>query len=329
MLTPPQLPELPPSRPDDPRLNEVFGRGSLDGRALQPGQPVLLGFPVDEGIRRNGGRVGAAGAPDAIRGWLYRLAPTDAHLGLDIRSLSPVDLGDLAPALSLEESQAKLGAIVGEILKVGAIPIILGGGHETAYGHFLGYCHAGLRPAIINFDAHLDIRVPVGGLGNSGTPFRQAMDHETAPLEPGRYACLGIQPRTTSVAHWQFCQERGDLLAVAETLRGNLAAQFDRVCAQLGQSGSPIYVTVDADVVSAADVPGVSAPNSSGLAGHELLVCARNAGRNPRVRSFDLVEINPKLDSDSRSSRWAATMVWHFLIGLSARPKTAAESEPG
>jgi hypothetical protein len=33
-----------------------------------------------------------------------------------------------------------------------------------------------------------------------------------------------------------------------------------------------------------------------------------------------LVEINPRFDPDGHSARWAALVVWHFLIGLSARP---------
>ena len=34
------------------------------------GDVVLVGFPHDEGVRRNGGRVGAAKAPDVVRKWV-------------------------------------------------------------------------------------------------------------------------------------------------------------------------------------------------------------------------------------------------------------------
>src|ERR687884_322191 len=49
---------------------------------------------------------------------------------------------------------------------------VLVGGHETAYGHYLGYVRAGRPVGIINLDAHLDLRPVEGGRGNSGTPFR-------------------------------------------------------------------------------------------------------------------------------------------------------------
>jgi arginase family enzyme len=83
--------------------------------------------------------------------------------------------------------------------------------------------------------------------------------------------------------------------------------------------GCQVYVSIDSDVASSADVPGVSAPNLLGLAGVELCIAARLAGASTVVTSFDVVEVNPSLDRDGRSSRWAALVVWNFLAGLTSR----------
>jgi formiminoglutamase len=80
-----------------------------------------------------------------------------------------------------------------------------------------------------------------------------------------------------------------------------------------------VYVTLDADAVRAADVPGVSAPNPVGLEGAEVAAWARLAGQSPAVASFDVVEINPRHDRDGQSARWAALVVWNFLVGLARR----------
>ena len=80
----------------------------------------------------------------------------------------------------------------------------------------------------------------------------------------------------------------------------------------MGPEG-PVYVTIDADAVQEADVPGVSAPNPLGLAGTEVAACARLAGRSAGVSSMDLVEINPHYDRDGQSARWAAVVLWNFL----------------
>ncbi len=267
MLTAPCLPDFPAARIDDPRLREVIVSGLKEPQTLQPGQAVLLGFPIDEGVRRNGGRIGAAGGPDAIRGWLYRLTPMDAPSGLNIRTVHLLDWGNLRPLQTLEESQRALGLAVGHILGKGAVPIVLGGGHETAFGHFLGYVNAGIRPAIVNLDAHLDVRPAIGGLSTSGTSFRQAMQHERAPLEPGRYACLGLQAPSVSREHWEFCRLRGDILVTAEEMRGRSSEMLARTCTAFEQLEKPIYLSVDADVAAAADVPGVSTPILPALRG--------------------------------------------------------------
>ena len=69
-------PGLPP-RFDDPRLGECVEFWNGGPLSLSPGQPVVIGFPQDEGVRRNFGRPGALQAPSEIRHWLYRLSPWD------------------------------------------------------------------------------------------------------------------------------------------------------------------------------------------------------------------------------------------------------------
>src|SRR5262249_9182535 len=84
-----------PDRPDDPRLGSVIGGRAGDLTVFQAGRPVLLGFPQDGGVSRNGGREGAHLAPAAIRHWLYRLVAADPVTGADLGELGPIDLGDL------------------------------------------------------------------------------------------------------------------------------------------------------------------------------------------------------------------------------------------
>ncbi len=98
-----------------------------------------------------------------------------------------------------------------------------------------------------------------------------------------------------------------------------LGATFRQECDRLAADGCPVHVTLDSDVVRQADVPGVSAPNPLGLSGRTVAACAAVAGAHPAVSSFDLVEINPSLDRDGQSARWAALVIWHFLTGLARR----------
>src|SRR6516162_11827277 len=86
-LEPASLPNNFVRRADDPRLIDgvefwnggpaAHKPGRTDLNPFNPGRAVILGFPQDEGVRRNHGRPGAAQAPDEIRSRLYRLTPWD------------------------------------------------------------------------------------------------------------------------------------------------------------------------------------------------------------------------------------------------------------
>jgi len=306
-----------PRRPDDPRLGQIAEYWQGHEAALRPGRAALLGFPQDEGIRRNGGRPGAADGPAAIRRWLQRLTPWEPFCKVDLSLAPPLDLGDMRIAGSLEQSQANLGQVVAELLKRRLVPVVLGGGHETAYGHFLGYVGANLPVAAVNIDAHLDVRPLLDGQGHSGSPFRQMLEHPTQPLSG--YACLGAQPGYVSRAHQEYVERRGQRIVWSVDCRHRL---FEPVMAQMqafSKAGHAVYASIDADAFRAADVPGVSAPNPAGIPGDAALTCALYLGRSPAVTSFDLVEISPPHDRDHQSARWAALVVWHFLVGLAQR----------
>ena len=288
--------------------------------AFCAGRPVLIGFPQDEGVRRNGGRPGAAEAPTRIRHWLYRLTPPV--------SFSLLDLGNVRVGADLEASQEALAAVVAAVAAAGAIPIVLGGGHETALGHYLGLTCAGGPVGVINLDAHLDVRPTLAGKGHSGSPFRQMMEDAARPLAPDRYVCLGAQPSAVSAAHHQFVTGRGGIVRGAAEVRGQLGRYFREQCERLAGHGCPVYVSLDADVVRAADVPGVSALNPLGLDGVEVCQCLGQAGASTAVAALDVVEINPRFDRDELSARWAALAVWSFLAGLATRPSTPDGDKP-
>lgn len=81
----------------------------------------------------------------------------------------------------MEEGQKLLGMAVEKILDLALFPIVLGGGHETTFGHFQGHLadmkkkETPLDMGIINFDAHFDLR-PYENGPSSGSMFRQIAD---------------------------------------------------------------------------------------------------------------------------------------------------------
>jgi formiminoglutamase len=292
----------------DPRIRDLLGR------ALSPGVPALvslIGFPCDQGVTRNSGRAGAAEAPSAIREALARLTP-DAESPEAFRHVveRTADLGDVELAGDLEQDQDRLGERIAPVLAGGGMVIVLGGGHETTYGHFLGYVRAGLPVTLINWDAHCDVREPVNGLGTSGTPFRQALAHPSGLAQ--RYMVAGLQPHAVAAAHLDFVRSRGEAVWRQDVTRATAVNLY-------AMPRTAILASFDLDAVDRAHAPGVSAPNSAGLSVDLWLEAAYRAGFAANIRSADVVELNPRVDRDGQTTTLAALTVWCLLKGVSDR----------
>ncbi len=273
---------------------------------------VLIGFPCDEGVRRNHGRPGAAKGPSAIREALFKLTPGGKKPQRMLNLLSALhDEGDLKLGDDMEENQEILSESVASHLTNGTIPIILGGGHETSFGHFLGYVKTERKVHIVNWDAHTDVRPCLEGKGHSGTPFNQAVLHSSNTCLG--YTVVGLQEHLVAPGHIEFLNDH-DCRYVWKRKVSDKTVK--RVYSKIS---SPIMATFDIDAVDQAHAPGVSSPTANGLSPHLWLQAARMAGRNRQVASFDLVEFNPDYDCDGQTARLAALTVWSFLNGLAKR----------
>ena len=110
-------------RGDTRRLAHIVR--AYDGQA-KAGEGVLLGFACDAGVARNQGR----GRPGRHPQFLA---------GLPAHGLTRLDAGDVArEGDALEAAQDALGQRVAALLGQGARPLVLGGGHEIAWGSFQG-----------------------------------------------------------------------------------------------------------------------------------------------------------------------------------------------
>jgi formiminoglutamase len=305
-ISPPEA-SLRDVTPNDQRV------GHLLGTSLGPGatpRAVLLGFPSDIGVRRNGGRAGAAEGADALRKALYRLTPDPRCPRFDDLLRHTRDLGNLETTSDLEADQRALGEVLAPLLQSAVFVIVLGGGHETSYGHFLAYARIERPVSILNWDAHADVRELKEGQGHSGSPFRQALEDRSGACL--RYTVAGLQPQAVARGHLEFVKRHGTAVWRDEVSR-------DRI-PQLYQSAEgATLVSFDLDAVSQAEAPGVSAPSPAGISAELWLEAAYLAGRSPVVSSVDVVELNPGVDRDGQTARLAAVTVWQVLRGLADR----------
>lgn len=272
---------------------------------------ALLGFCCDVGVKRNLGRVGAKEGPLALR---QALAKLPVHRNGDFTLF---DVGNIAcDDDDLESAQAALGNLVAKLLENKIIPIVIGGGHEIAFGHYCGIAEAFPKRnlGIINFDAHFDLRpYTLESRGNSGTPFSQIAARRLQAGFNFDYLCLGIQPLGNTKSLFQRAQELNVSYITAEEIHGdgnkNLFNQLDNFL-NLHEN---IYLTLCMDVFAQTFAPGVSAPQPLGLFPQQVMGLLRHIVKSKRVISFDVAELSPPLDRDNITAYLAAAMTAEFL----------------
>ncbi|MGG5172236.1 formimidoylglutamase [Pseudarthrobacter sp. J1738] len=273
-----------------------------------PGRPaVLLGFASDAGVARNKGRVGAAKGPAAIR---TALGPLAFHLDRMV-----FDAGDVTvEGDKLEPGQERLGSAVTPLIDAGALTVVLGGGHETAFASYLGVAqsHAvqdGLRLGVLNLDAHFDLRSydPAhGGTRSSGTPFLQMAHAEAAEGRKLNYAVVGISEPNNTRALFETAEELDVKFLLDEDCSPAATEEF--VAAFLAGI-DVLYLTIDLDVLPAAVAPGVSAPAAYGVPLEIISAICKQVAASGKLLHFDVAELNPAFDVDSRTAKVAARLV--------------------
>lgn len=256
----------------------------------------IIGFCCDEGVRRNNGRVGASEGPTAIRKQL-------ASIPWRKDTQQVVDLGDVyCEGNELEAAQQQLGNYVAKIVKNGTA-IVLGGGHETLYGQYLGVREA-IGPhkkiGLLNIDAHFDMR-EYDEQSSSGTMFKQILDAD----ENASYFVAGIQQFGNTTALF----DRADAYDVTYFLEDQLDARCDDALVQFIQQQDVLVVTLCMDVLSAAAAPGVSAPSPFGLDVITVRKFVRQMTASKKATSFSICEVNPILDVDNRTAKLGAYFV--------------------
>lgn len=275
---------------------------------------ALIGFQCEEGVRRNKGRIGAAKAPDAIR---CELAKLPWH-GLDESILS--DAGNIiCEGDQLELAQQEVGKCITTLLKNNKTPIILGGGHETFYGHYLGvrqFIGPDASLGMINIDAHFDLR-PYDDQPSSGTMFRQILDQDRAC----RYLVLGIQQYGNTKELFDTADRYSCQYILEEQLTNGLTTETVSVIEQFINEHDYVMLTLCTDVMSAAHAPGVSAPSAFGLIPSVVRSLIRHVTSNNKTLSFDISEVNPNLDENQRTVKLAAGLVNEAIISFQKEEK--------
>ncbi|GAA5443964.1 formimidoylglutamase [Microbulbifer sp. NBRC 101763] len=301
---------------EDGRAGERWHQRVTPLQLDNPPGIAILGFASDEGVRRNKGRIGAAKGPRILRLAMANL-PATFELPLYDAGNVRVEREDL------ESGQALLGARINELLGNGHFPLVLGGGHEIAFGSYQGIARwmreqqRDKTLGVINFDAHLDLRIP-SPKGSSGTPFYQIAEQCQINGRPFNYLCVGAADNANTPALYNRAGELG-----AEVIRDREISSWnlDKVKGQIRAFTDRVdfvYLTVCLDVLPAAVMPAVSAPSGRGVSLDLLEVLLDTVIDSKKVCLADMAEFNPYFDIEDHAARTAARLGFQIVNRMAA-----------
>lgn len=313
--------------PEDKRLGDFCKfleiKNLSDIKAVNKKRTVALwGNPDDQGISMNGGRPGAALAPNQIRKSFYKMTPPFNSENLEI-----IDFGNLDQSKQLSAKHHEAQAIATAAGQNSISWIALGGGHDYGYPDAAGFLEGlklknkspkktksskkekNLKPVIINFDAHLDVR-PTNKGHHSGTPFRRLLEkykNEFIFLE------VGIQPQCNSPHHKKWAiEQKTKIIDYFDIQNKGLLKSLKEELKKY--KNHPCFISLDMDVFSSDVAPGCSQSWAYGLEQKEFFESFRWLLNHLDIQAMGIYEVSPPLDHDDRTSKLAALIMYHFLF---------------
>ncbi|HEY8513628.1 MAG TPA: arginase [Cyclobacteriaceae bacterium] len=230
-------------------------------------------------------------------------------------------------------------------------PLVIAGDHSTAYGTICGIrkAYPKKRLGVIWIDAHADIHTPyTTQTGNMhGMPLAMACGIDN--LE-----CKVNDPRGETVEYWEQIKNVGtpgpkilpeDIVYIAvrdlekpenylvnkyninfieteEVKKLGPVVMAQRALEMLSHCDL-IYISLDVDSIDSRVSSGTGTPVPNGLTVDEAKALSAALARDPRVCAWEIVEINPTLDTENRMAESAFVIMEATAHSIVNRPVIA------
>jgi arginase len=285
----------------------------------------ILGVPMDLGAGRRGVDMG----PSAIR--YAQLAETLHALGhevtdygnvnvpvvetIDRSSSGPHYLTEILQAC--EETAARLSSLPPDVF-----PICIGGDHSMSMGTVAGVARSE-RIGLVWVDAHTDFNTPeISPSGNvHGMPVAHLVglgDERLvniggagAKIRPEDIVMIGI--RSVDHGERELLKSKGASIYTMKEIDTLGLARVAQMALEKLSGVSRIHVSFDADSLDPSIAPGVGTPVPGGLSYREAHLLMELFADSSKVRSLDLVEVNPVLDNRNATARIMVEMASSLL----------------
>ncbi|MEI6112960.1 MAG: agmatinase [Burkholderiales bacterium] len=282
---------------------------------------AILGMPFGSAYGPRSYTNDQTNAPQAIRDVTDRMVRAPEHYDFDIggpllqgrSDIRFVDCGDVLPDLAIPgDHQRRAEIAIRQILRGGAMPIVLGGDHGITNPILRGFDEVG-PITLVHVDAHLDWRDEVNGVRDGlSSPIRRAS--ELAFIK--NIVQIGLRAQGSGrPADYQAAIDYGaTLISAYEMHEIGIKAVLDRI-----PDGGNYYLSIDADGMDPTVMPAVDGPAPGGMDFLQARSLIHGLVKKGRVVGMDIVEIQPSKDTATKLTCVTAGRLIVNLIGASIK----------
>jgi len=279
----------------------------------------VLGVPFDSGVSY---RPGARFGPSAVREASRLLQGYNQFQDVAPFQVQQVaDLGDVnANPFNIEEALTAIERRAKELTAAGTKIVTIGGDHTIALPLLRAAADAHGPVALLHFDAHLDTwDTYFGQPYTHGTPFLRA--HEEGLLSRDNLTHVGIRANL----HHKHDLDRDAAIGfgiistmdIAERGVGEIiSAMKERI------GDTPVYISIDIDVLDPSHAPGTGTPEAGGLTSREMIQMLRGIS-DLNIVGADVVEVAPSYDWAQLTGLAASSLIYELIsiFGVKAAAK--------
>lgn len=293
----------------------------------------LLEMPLDFGASRHGSDMG----PSAIRlaGIKERLEGLGHTISShsDIFTVSPQEYEQAGNPKAkylkpIKNACEKLAAEVEKICTEQEFPLILGGDHSIALGSIAGVSayakNQKKKLGVLYVDAHGDFNTPessptgnihgecLAASAGIGLPELTNLYFEGRKVDPQNICFVGV--RDLDPGEKLIMKEAGvKVFTMSDIERQGFPAIVKQITLFFKTHADIIHVSFDMDVLDPMFAPGTGIPLPGGLTNREALLLMEEMGATGKVKSAEIVEVNPILDVRNQTGALAVSLAARLL----------------
>ena len=289
----------------------------------------LVSSPYDLG--RNDG--GMAFGPNRYLEAGAKGSLAEEGFGVEVRTVERRAESEDEPG-AVSEVEAQVADQVRGAVQRGALPLVLGGNCDTAFGVLAGLETSEI--GVIWFDAHGDFNTPessksgyLAGMilaavtGRYDEEVRERIGHDE-PVPERNVVHVGVRDLDP--------EERASLDSSAvsvvdarEVKTKGAKETLSRPLEDLASRVREVYVHLDIDSLDPEHAPGVAFPAPGGLTPEEVEEVLRSVARNFEIKAAAMTAFDPERDEDDRTLRTGMRLVG-ALAGAAAASRKGGDA---